>query len=230
MVSWQIPKDPSWLLIAQDVIGEITFSKSFGFLENGTDGGALLQIENALKSAAWVGQVPWFFWLHDFLTPVVGNHLGIAARHGKLREIAAREVARRTGHKGEQKDILAKLFEVGDKKAPQMSHEDILSMSASNVFAGSDTTAISLRSIIYFLLKTPISLSRLMNEIEERKSQGKLSNPAKLDEAMDMPYLQACIYEALRLHPAVGMSLPRVVPEGGTVINGCFLPEGVSVI
>jgi cytochrome P450 len=43
-----------------------------------------------------------------------------------------------------------------------------------------------------------------------------------------MPYLQACIYEALRMHPAVGMSLPRVVPADGFEIEGVFLPGGVS--
>jgi cytochrome P450 len=42
-----------------------------------------------------------------------------------------------------------------------------------------------------------------------------------------MPYLQACIYEALRMHPAVGMSLPRVVPPDGFEIEGVFLPGGV---
>ncbi|KAJ5121320.1 cytochrome P450 family protein [Penicillium bovifimosum] len=219
-----------WLqLFAFDVIGQITFSKTFGFLENGTDSGAFSQIENALRSAAWVGQVPWLYWIHDYLTPIIGSHLAITARHGKLRQIAAGEVTSRKGINGEQHDILAKLYDVQTKKEQQMSDDDILSMAASNVFAGSDTTAISLRSIIYYLLKNPRCLSKLMDEIDDRQKQGKLSDPVKLDEADEMPYLQACMYEALRLHPAVGMSLPRVVPKEGIVINGCFLPGGTTV-
>jgi cytochrome P450 len=43
-----------------------------------------------------------------------------------------------------------------------------------------------------------------------------------------MRYLQACIKESLRLHPAVGFSLPRVVPEGGYKIGKTFVPAGVS--
>ncbi|PYI11789.1 cytochrome P450 family protein [Aspergillus sclerotiicarbonarius CBS 121057] len=222
-----------WMqLFAFDVIGEITFSKTFGFLENGTDGGAFQQIENALRSASWVGQVPWLYWVHDYLTPIIGSHLAITARHGTIRQIAAREVtSRKEGkqHPGEKRDLLAKLFDVQNKKDKQMSDNDVLSMAASNVFAGSDTTAISLRSIIYYLLKSHECLSKLRDEIEDRKCQGRLSDPVRLEEANDMPYLQACMYEALRLHPAVGMNLPRVVPKEGIVIDGCFLPGGTTV-
>lgn len=35
------------------------------------------------------------------------------------------------------------------------------------------------------------------------------------------------MYEALRCHPAVGMSLPRVTPAGGIEIDNRFIPEGV---
>ncbi len=35
--------------------------------------------------------------------------------------------------------------------------------------------------------------------------------------------------EGLRLHPAVGMSLPRVVPADGIEIDGKFLPPGTTV-
>jgi hypothetical protein len=42
-----------------------------------------------------------------------------------------------------------------------------------------------------------------------------------------MPCLQAVMYEALRCHLAVGMSLPRVVPLGGAEISGRRLLAGV---
>ncbi|KAL2220480.1 cytochrome P450 [Thermoascus aurantiacus ATCC 26904] len=215
-----------WLqLFAFDVIGEITFSKRFGFLDMGEDDGSFAQIEGALRSASWVGQVPWVYWLNDLLTPLIGNHLGIAARHGKIRQFAAREIASRKDRGSDHRDMLAKLFEVGSEKGKDMSDDDVLSMATSNIFAGSDTTAISLRAIIYYLLKNPERMARLMEEMENRRREGRLSDPVKLSEAMNMPYLQACMYEALRLHPAVGMSLPRVVPKGGITVDGRFIPE-----
>ena len=44
-----------------------------------------------------------------------------------------------------------------------------------------------------------------------------------------MPYFQACMREALRMHPAVGQLLERIVPEGGATIDGVFLPSGTIV-
>jgi hypothetical protein len=46
------------------------------------------------------------------------------------------------------------------------------------------------------------------------KKEG-ISNPITFAEAFCMSYLQACMKEAMRIHPAVGQMLERVVPEGG---------------
>ncbi|OGM41477.1 hypothetical protein ABOM_010074, partial [Aspergillus bombycis] len=75
-------------LFAFDVIGELTFSKRFGFIDTASDKGTFAQIERALQSAAWIGQVPWVYWVYDWLSPWIGNHLGITNRHGLLRQIA----------------------------------------------------------------------------------------------------------------------------------------------
>ncbi len=102
-------------------------------------------------------------------------------------------------------------------------------MATSNVFAGSDTKAISIREIIYHLLKSPQSKIRLSEEIDTMKMDGRLTEPITPEQMKDMPYLQACMHEALRCHPAVGMSLPRLTPPGGIDIDGRHIPEGVSI-
>jgi cytochrome P450 len=215
-------------LFAFDVIGELTFSKRFGFLDSGEDDGSMATIKNALHCAAWIGQVPALYWIHDYLTPVFGNHLAITARHGSLRQFALREVEARKQRGGDQKDLLSKLFEV-QKEKPEYDYMGVVSMATSNIFAGSDTTAISTRAIIYHLLKNPDCRRKLVEEIDQRRREGTLSDPVQLAEADQMPYLQACMWEALRLHPAVGMSLPRVVPPGGTEIDGTTIPAGTVI-
>ncbi|MCJ1246503.1 hypothetical protein MMC30_003711 [Trapelia coarctata] len=197
-------------LFAFDVIGEITFSKRFGFMDAGKDDGSIVQIESALHSAAWIGQVPWLYWLHDSLIPLLGNRLGIGARHGSLRTFASQEIQDRMSRGTDHQDILAKLFAVQKEKPNEMNDMGVISMATSNIFAGSDTTAISIRSIVYHLCKNPQYKRKLVDEIDLQQQTGKLSIPAKLKEAKNMPYLQACLYEGLRCHPAVGMSLPRV--------------------
>ena len=44
---------------------------------------------------------------------------------------------------------------------------DVTSVASSNVGAGSDTTAISLRAIIDFLLRNPDKKAKLVQEIDE---------------------------------------------------------------
>ncbi|KAL2356702.1 cytochrome P450 [Cryomyces antarcticus] len=220
----------SWVqLFAFDVIGEVTFSKRFGFMDVGKDDGSFSAIEGALRSASWIGQVPWLYWIHDFFSPVIGSHLGIAARHGSLRSFAMSEVSARKDRGTDRKDILSKLFQAHEDKPAEFDDNAVISMATSNIFAGSDTTAISTRAIIYYLLKNPEHKRRLVSEIDDMRSRGKLSDPVTLDEANNMEYLQAVMYEALRLHPAVGMSLPRVTPEGGVEIDGRFLPAGTVI-
>lgn len=65
--------------------------------------------------------------------------------------------------------------------------------------------------------------------MDEASVQGAISSPIQFQEAQRLPYLQACIKEALRLHPATGLPLARVVPRGGVVLSGSFFPEGVSL-
>lgn len=48
-------------------------------------------------------------------------------------------------------------------------------------------------------------------------------------DSQEMPYLQAVLKEALRLHPATGLPLWRVVPEGGVQIGDHWLPPGSNV-
>ncbi|KAF2805108.1 cytochrome P450 [Mytilinidion resinicola] len=216
-------------LFAFDVVGEVTFSRRFGFLDVGKDDGSFGQIDIALKSAAWIGQVPWLFGLHDSLSPLIGNWLGIGARHGSLRKIAADEIEKRKERGSDHHDILQMLMDVHREKPQEMNDMAVLSMATSNIFAGSDTTAISIGAVLYNLCKYPDCKAKLMAEIDPIVQMSRVDHVVSLAATEKMPYLQACIHEALRLHPAVGMSLPRVVPPGGMETSGKYIPAGTVV-
>lgn len=96
-------------------------------------------------------------------------------------------------------------------------------------FAGSDTTAASLRAVFYYLCQNPTAHRKLLKEIDESDSKGELSDPVTFAEAQSLKYLQAVIREALRMHPAVGLLLERVVPKGGAEVSDIWLPEGTIV-
>lgn len=51
----------------------------------------------------------------------------------------------------------------------------------------------------------------------------------QVDEAIKLPYLQACIKEGLRIFPPVAALRARITPPEGDHLNGYFVPGGVNV-
>lgn len=126
-------------------------------------------------------------------------------------------------------DFVEKLMLARDKDPEKVTDYHLFTMALSNVIAGSDTTAISLSSIIWHLLHYPEVLRRLRKELDDCTSQGRCSPQVTFKESQEMPYLQAVMKEALRVHSATGLPLWRVVPPGGAVISGRFFPAGAVV-
>ena len=73
-------------------------------------------------------------------------------------------------------------------------------------------------------------MNKLVAEIDDFESRNLLGKPhIKYAEAIKMPYLVACCKEGMRLHPSVGLGMPRHVPPDGAVIAGRFFPAGSRV-
>lgn len=66
-----------------------------------------------------------------------------------------------------------------------------------------------------------------MAEIDTADKAGSLSTPIKYSEAIQLPYLLAVCKEALRVHPGVGLTVPRHVPAEGATLAGRYFPKGV---
>jgi cytochrome P450 len=217
----------TWMqFYAFDVIGEITLDRSFGLLEAGHDKDGLLHAVHvgSISYGSSVGLIPeihrLYFWFQK-IAPI-NSHWKVTQR-AILREISARLQGVSTS---DRKDFLAKCIELS--KAGKLNQSTINNVLGTNIGAGSDTTGISMCAIIYFLMKHPNCLQKLRDEIETADRQGNLSNPVTFQESQRLPYLQATIKEALRLHAAVGQILSRVVPDGGAQIAGRHFPQGVS--
>lgn len=98
----------------------------------------------------------------------------------------------------------------------------IISWCQQNVQAGSDSTAITLTSVIYHLLKNPYSLKPLLAELDN----ANIPSPVPWDIAHKLPYLDSCIKEALRMTPAIGIPLERVAPPEGVELCGKYFQGG----
>ena len=78
-------------------------------------------------------------------------------------------------------------------------------------------------------MRNPATYKKLNAEIDTAVADGMLSILVAYAEAVKLPYLKACINEGMRLHPSVGLTMPRFVPAGGATISGFYFPKGYRV-
>ena len=236
----------TWLhWFAFDVISSISFSNRLGFMEKEEDvGGIIDAIERRLMYNSTIGQWPVLNkWLlgskfgkmvltrFEFFRKLdaAGYVVGFAAKQLRQRNKIVEEDGAGNGDVAGDVDMLARFKRFREDGGEAMSETELLSHASSNIFAGSDTTAVTLRTIMFNLCRSPRSYQKLIEEIDAMDRREELSDLVTYDEAMKMEYLQAVIKEALRIHPVVGQLLERVVPAGGAEIAGVWLPEGTVV-
>lgn len=196
--------------------------------KEGDDTGFITAIHDSLKYHANLGLLPevhhWLVRIRDLLR---NKSSGGFLEHLLLTKV---EQHSSDGFKGKQnprsEPFIAKVLE--QEAAQKLTRVNVLDSCGANIAAGSDTTGISLGAALYYIYKNPESLAKLRQEIDDGQAAGQISDPVTFQEAQRIPYLQAVIKEALRLHPAVGTILARSVPEGGTSLAGQYFPEGVS--
>ncbi|KAL1987773.1 hypothetical protein VTN96DRAFT_2613 [Rasamsonia emersonii] len=239
-----------WLqYYAFDVVGEFSFAKKLGFLEQGTDvDGMIKAIEGMLVYASLCGQIPE---AHPFL---LGNPLfpyllpsmetwnqvlqftlkAVNSRNKSLQRDGELQTKKNANGEFDEtqngKDMLSRWSTIHELEPDKMSTRDVIVHLSTNVFAGSDTTAIAMRAIFYFLLRNPDKLAKVRAELDAADRAGKLGEfIAYRETTTHLPYLCAVIKEAMRLHPSVGLILERHVPKGGATICGQHIPEGTVV-
>lgn len=79
---------------------------------------------------------------------------------------------------------------------------------------------------MYNLLVYPRTLYKLFKTLKD----ANVSRPYPTwAEIRNLPYLDACVLEGIRMHPPFALPFERVVPKGGITIAGQHLPEGTDV-
>lgn len=130
-------------------------------------------------------------------------------------------------------DLLSKFIQAKEARPDFMNDDLVKTMAVSMAFAGSETTAISLSAVFYYLLKNPRAMEKLVDELDNSAREGFFSNnttgSVTWAEAQRLEYLDACVKEAFRLHPAAGLVIERIVPLQGAEICGRHVAGGTIV-
>ncbi|KAK5172094.1 uncharacterized protein LTR77_003732 [Saxophila tyrrhenica] len=216
---------------AFDVLGEIAFSRKFGFLEAGYDiEGAIKTIDDMQWYDGIIGQIPE--WDFAFRRNPVRKYLpGLDTKQFLITRMAVQEMDKRKkmGKQLERKDLLSQLFAAHDKAPDAFKEGDVFAVAHGAIFAGSDSTASTMQSMCHSVLRNPAIYAKLKQEIDEAAASGKLSEMPQWSEVQALPYFQACLKEAMRIRPAVGLNITRLVPPEGCEIDGTWFTGGTRV-
>lgn len=185
-----------------------------------------------------IGQIPWLdyvFIKNPLRQFIKGGSTGAVARFARTQLDERLRQTEGTDDKPappSHRDFLARFLEAKKTHPDIVSDNQVFSYTISNVNAGSDTTAISLRAVLYYTLKSTRVTAKLNQELTDAYREKRISLPVSWKQSQEqLPYLDAVIKEALRLHPAVGLLLERIVPAGGLQLchGGPYLPAGTIV-
>lgn len=208
-----------WLqFYAFDVIGEMTYSKRHGFLEENRDiDGIVKYLGSLFDYVAPIGQIPILdlFLLKNPLYLLAAKYGFVNATFPVARFAQDRMAERYPADKdaesavpthSSQPDLLSKFVQAKHDRPEFMTDSLVMTMAVSMAFAGSETTAISLSSVFYFLLKNPRCMRALMDELDGHDRANFFSNSSVVTwaESQSLPYLDACIKESFRLHFGMG--------------------------
>lgn len=118
------------------------------------------------------------------------------------------------------------LFDNQKKNPDSITDREVKTHAFGNITAGADTTTIALRTILFHIGKNQDVYHILCHEIRD---SAKLTLPISFHSAKSLPYLNAVIQEALRIHPPNGLMYSRETAAEGSMICGHYIPKGTEV-
>lgn len=96
--------------------------------------------------------------------------------------------------------------------------------------AGTESTASAIRCILTHAMTAPAVYRQLKAEIRAAVRDGRASSPIiQAEEARALPYLQAVLYEGIRMRPPLLGLMPKIVPPGGDTLAGRYVPAGTAI-
>jgi len=128
----------------------------------------------------------------------------------------------------DQNDLFDALLQARDPDTGKgLTTEELVAEAGVLIVAGTDTTATSLTSTIFYLFHYPLAFERLIHEI--RMAFRDLEDIRIGPQLTSCRYLFACVDEAMRFFPGVGALLSREISKGGLLVDGEMLPEGTDI-
>ncbi|KAH7073181.1 cytochrome P450 [Paraphoma chrysanthemicola] len=198
-----------------DVTGEMVFGQSYGCLSNQDYHPWVKLIFDAVKVGAFVRSIKYYPILAPLAQRLVPKELG--RRRMEQRELAKEKVEYRRSLGHERQDLLSGYLKPESGITPM----EFKSTAEVFIIGGSETTATLMSGLTYYLLRDPSRLAKLQAEVRNaftKKEDITFVNVSQL------PYLLACLDEALRIYPPFPDAWPRNTGPRSEIIGGRVVP------
>lgn len=214
--------------VTLDIMGELAFGDTFHSLDPDSEHGWLLGFFLGAKFGSVRTSLSRYYPF-DYIVGWTFLRLTSRIRMRNIK-IAQDMITRRLdlGKLGPGKcDLVDPLIgKVNEDPKNGVTRNELDVNVGSLLLAGSPLSTLVITAATYFLLRYPATLSKLTHEIRTKFDS---EQSIVVDSVNDMPYLEAVIMETLRIHhPTPSDPKPRVIGPEGQMIDGYWIPEGVS--
>ena len=202
-----------------DVMGDFAFGKSFNMLQTGSYHYAITWLDSSMTLLGLFTPIGWAIPV-GAIAPIIG------ATFRRFIRFCNAQLDERRAAGSKVPDITSWLLkaapDVNDVEATKWLHGD----SRLIIVAGSDTVAIALTHLFYYLAVNPAQVDKLRKELEPLM---RGDEPFSVRNVQNAKHLNAVIHETLRMHPPVPSGVFRTTPPQGITVDGTFIPGDVNV-
>lgn len=124
------------------------------------------------------------------------------------------------------KNLIEAMIAAREAPGSGLDDEDVAGNVLTMLLAGEDTTANTLAWTIYLLSRHPQALARARDEV--RAVLGADPLPARYEQLAELPYVEACAHETMRLKPVAPINVCQAARD--TVVAGIEVPAGGLVM
>ena len=209
-------------------MGDLCFAEPFGCLDQASATEWSTSVINVFIAATWTQGIRRLCGVGTWLEYLM-NLLLVPAKAADWRKIHLNNSCEKTIHRlaNEDRDHVDFVYHIlNNESKKSLSRTEIILNMALFISAGTDTTATALTGWTYFVCTHPDVYSRLVGEI---RGAFVVDDDIKWEKVKKLQYLEATIYEALRLFPPSAASQQRIVPPSGATIDGYYVPAETTV-
>ena len=207
-----------------DIVGDLTFGKSFDCLQKEENHPWVKMIFENLKGITLLSACNRFMLLRHLLPYVIPKHVIQAIKDHW--ESTTESVERRMELGTDRTDFMSPILKHMDDTKTGLKHEELMSNASLFIIAGSESIATVLSGTTYWLLQNPEVKKTLTEEIDRSFTKEDEINAESVSQ---LPYLNACLSETNRIYPTALTGQAMRAPPGGSEICGRWIPGGVRI-